>query len=36
MVFIMVIMAALFFLLVDWMLSNGVRMVLELVSGTAR
>ena len=36
MVFIMVIMAALFFLLVDWMLSNGVRIVLELVSGTAR
>ncbi|MDO9338616.1 MAG: preprotein translocase subunit SecE [Caulobacteraceae bacterium] len=36
MVFIMVIMAALFFLLVDWMLSNGVRLVLELVSGTAQ
>jgi preprotein translocase subunit SecE len=34
MVFIMVIMAALFFLLVDWILSNGTRMVLDLVSGS--
>ena len=34
MVFIMVILAAFFFLLVDWILSNGVRIVLELVSGS--
>ena len=34
MVFIMVILAAFLFLLVDWMLSNGVRIVLELVSGS--
>jgi preprotein translocase subunit SecE len=34
MVFIMVIMASLFFLLVDWILSNGVAKVLELVSGS--
>jgi len=33
MVFIMVIMAAVFFLIVDWALSNGVAKVLELVSG---
>ncbi|MBI1406485.1 MAG: preprotein translocase subunit SecE [Caulobacter sp.] len=33
MVFIMVIMAAFFFLAVDWALSNGVAKVLELVSG---
>ncbi len=36
MVFIMVIMASLFFLLVDFLLSNGVAKVIEFVSGTAQ
>jgi preprotein translocase subunit SecE len=36
MVFVMVIMASLFFLAVDWALSNGVKTVLELVSGAAQ